>query len=121
MGYSDSPGQSALAAFEADYQSKTELNRKILDHLLHDAFSDDAKTEPESDLVLDPEPAPERIAEVLGTYRFRRRAAGLQEPDGAGRPKRSAFFRRAAAGIFWPRSPRSCCKPSPPRPTPTSR
>ena len=65
------PGQTALAAFEADYKNKTELNRKILDHLLHDAFSDDAQTEPESDLVLDPEPPVERIAEMLGRYRFR--------------------------------------------------
>ena len=70
LGYADGKKQSALAAFEADYKSKTELNRKILDHLLHDAFSDDAKTEPESDLVLDPEPTPERIAEVLGRYKF---------------------------------------------------
>ncbi|HTU25598.1 MAG TPA: bifunctional [glutamate--ammonia ligase]-adenylyl-L-tyrosine phosphorylase/[glutamate--ammonia-ligase] adenylyltransferase [Pirellulales bacterium] len=71
MGYADSPGQTALAAFEADFKSKTELDRKILDHLLHDAFSDDAQSAPESDLVLDPEPPPERIAEILGRYRFR--------------------------------------------------
>src|SRR4029077_17666226 len=48
LGYVDSPSQSALAAFEADYRQKTELNRKILDHLLHDAFSDDAASDPES-------------------------------------------------------------------------
>lgn len=71
LGYADGDKQTALAAFEADYKNKTELNRKILDHLLHDAFSDDARTEPESDLVLDPEPAAEQIAEILGRYRFR--------------------------------------------------
>ncbi len=71
LGYADAKEQTALAAFEADYKSKTQLNRKILDHLLHDAFGDDAKTEPESDLVLDPAPSEERIAEVLGKYRFR--------------------------------------------------
>jgi glutamate-ammonia-ligase adenylyltransferase len=71
LGYAGGKEQTALEAFEADYQSKTELNRKILDHLLHDAFSDDTLTEPESDLVLDPEPEPERIAEILGRYRFR--------------------------------------------------
>ncbi len=70
LGYEDAKPQSALAAFEADYKNKTELNRKILDHLLHDAFSDDTQTQPESDLVLDPEPDPERIAEVLGRYHF---------------------------------------------------
>jgi glutamate-ammonia-ligase adenylyltransferase len=78
LGYVDSPESAALAAFEADYRQKTELNRRILDHLLHDAFSDEAHTEPESDLVLDPEPPPERISEVLGRYRFRDVARAYQ-------------------------------------------
>jgi [glutamine synthetase] adenylyltransferase / [glutamine synthetase]-adenylyl-L-tyrosine phosphorylase len=71
LGYVDAAERPALAGFEADFKNKTELNRRILDHLLHDAFSDDLRTEPESDLVLDPEPTPERIAEVLGQYHFR--------------------------------------------------
>ncbi len=71
LGYADSASQGALAAFEMDFKTKTELNRKILRHLLHDAFSDDASTQPESDLVLDPEPSPELIAEILGRYHFR--------------------------------------------------
>jgi glutamate-ammonia-ligase adenylyltransferase len=71
LGYADVPRGSALAEFEADYQQRTELNRRILDHLLHDAFSDDAQTEAEVDLVLDPDPPEERIAEVLGKYPFR--------------------------------------------------
>ncbi|HEX3658281.1 MAG TPA: bifunctional [glutamate--ammonia ligase]-adenylyl-L-tyrosine phosphorylase/[glutamate--ammonia-ligase] adenylyltransferase [Pirellulales bacterium] len=71
MGYTNAPQQAALEAFESDYQTKTELNRKILDHLLHDAFGDDAETEPEVDLVLDPDPSPERLAEVLGRHGFR--------------------------------------------------
>lgn len=70
MGYADKSGQTALAAFEADYRQKTEVTRKILDHLLHDAFSDDTHTAPESDLVLDPQPAQEQITEVLSRYRF---------------------------------------------------
>jgi len=71
MGYEDSADRPALDAFLADYREKTQLNRKILDHLLHDAFGDDAESEAESDLVLDPDPPPERIAEVLGKYHFR--------------------------------------------------
>ena len=71
MGYTDRPGRTALAAFQHDYTTKTALNRKILDHLLHDAFGDDAKTEPEVDLVLDPDPPPEQISKVLGRYPFR--------------------------------------------------
>lgn len=60
-----------LEAFKSDYQLKTELNRKILDHLLHDAFRDSERIEPEVDLVLDPEPQEETIRSVLGPYAFR--------------------------------------------------
>ncbi len=63
--------RSALESFLADYREKTSFNRKILDHLLHDAFSDDEKSEAEADLVLDPDPQPELIEAVLSKYHFR--------------------------------------------------
>jgi glutamate-ammonia-ligase adenylyltransferase len=58
--------------FLLDYRAKTELNRRILNHLLHDAFRDDvgASADPVVDLVLDPAPSPELIASVLGHYPF---------------------------------------------------
>jgi glutamate-ammonia-ligase adenylyltransferase len=71
LGYRDRPAGSALEAFQREYRETTTLNRRILDHLLHDAFADDTQTEPEVDLVLDPDPPPQRIAEVLGKYGFR--------------------------------------------------
>jgi [glutamine synthetase] adenylyltransferase / [glutamine synthetase]-adenylyl-L-tyrosine phosphorylase len=71
MGYANKADKSALEAFAADYRGKTQLNRKILDHLLHDAFDQDEKTSAEVDLVLDPDPPEERILEVLGKYPFR--------------------------------------------------
>ena len=73
MGYTDTPQRSALAAFESDYRSRTEVNRRILDHLLHDAFPDDGDSEAEAevDLVLDPDPPEPRIQDVLGRYPFR--------------------------------------------------
>ncbi len=71
MGYTDSPTATAFDAFTSDYQQKTLLNRKILDHLLHDAFGEEGKTEPEVDLVLDPDPQPEQVSSVLGRYPFR--------------------------------------------------
>ena len=61
-----------LAGFLEDYRQKTTLNRGILDHLLHQAFAGEAgQPEPESDILLDPNPAPERIREVLGKYPFK--------------------------------------------------
>ncbi len=61
-----------LEGFLRDYSAKTDLNRKILDHLLHQSFQDqDAQAEPESDLLLDPNPDPERIQAVLGKYPFK--------------------------------------------------
>jgi glutamate-ammonia-ligase adenylyltransferase len=61
-----------LTAFRADYREKTDLNRKILDHLLHQTFEgEDGQAEPESDLILDQHPDPETIRAVLGRYPFR--------------------------------------------------
>ena len=71
MGFTNNKKQTALEAFQADLDEKTEVNRKILDHLLHDAFGDDAQTEPEVDLINDPDPPMERVHEVLGRYPFR--------------------------------------------------
>src|SRR5205807_6151142 len=43
-----------------------------LDHLLHQTFTDDdGQAEPESDLLLDPDPEPETLRKVLGSYGFR--------------------------------------------------
>ncbi len=70
LGYIGTPHQSALAAFQADYKQKTELNRKILNHLLHSAFGDDSAAEPEVDLVLDPAPSDASIHAVFAKYGF---------------------------------------------------
>ncbi len=66
--------------FLGDYRAKTELNRKILNHLLHDAFRDDAgaAADPVIDLVLDPEPDAEQIASALAPYPFRDRETAYQ-------------------------------------------
>jgi glutamate-ammonia-ligase adenylyltransferase len=69
LNYSPSP--SPLEAIKKDYADRTAINRKILDHLLHDAFPEDAETEPEIDLVNEPDPSPETIQRVLGRYPFR--------------------------------------------------
>jgi glutamate-ammonia-ligase adenylyltransferase len=61
-----------LDSFLHDYHEKTRLNRSILDHLLHQAFADEpAQGEPETDLVLDPQPDEATVKAVLGRYRFR--------------------------------------------------
>jgi glutamate-ammonia-ligase adenylyltransferase len=61
-----------LEAFVQDYREKTQLNRKILDHLLHQTFQGEGgQPEPEADLILDPNPDPDKIHAVLGRYPFR--------------------------------------------------
>ena len=70
LGFVATPHRSALAAFQSSYSERTKVNRRILDHLLHDAFGEDAASEPEVDLINDPNPSDEQIAEVLGRYPF---------------------------------------------------
>ncbi|MGF1579840.1 MAG: bifunctional [glutamate--ammonia ligase]-adenylyl-L-tyrosine phosphorylase/[glutamate--ammonia-ligase] adenylyltransferase [Gemmataceae bacterium] len=62
-----------VLAFLEDYREKTTLNRKILDHLLHEAFLSDEKSPlaQETDLILDPEPDAAKIQSVLGEYPFK--------------------------------------------------
>jgi glutamate-ammonia-ligase adenylyltransferase len=68
-----------LDAFLHDYHEKTTLDRKILEHLLHQTFGDgDERAEPESDLILDPDPDQAAVRAVLARYPFRDRLAAYQ-------------------------------------------
>jgi glutamate-ammonia-ligase adenylyltransferase len=60
-----------LEEFTKDLRDKTGLNRRILDHLLHQSFAAEEGSEPESDLMLDPAPTTDRIQQVLGKYPFK--------------------------------------------------
>jgi glutamate-ammonia-ligase adenylyltransferase len=61
-----------LEMFLKDYHDKTRVDRAILDHLLHQTFTDTGdRAEPESDLVLDPAPDPAHMKAILGRYGFR--------------------------------------------------
>jgi len=71
MGYPDLATKSADRAFQADFRRFTERNRRILNHLLQEAFEDDEETTAEVDLVLDPDPPRQLILEVFARYRFR--------------------------------------------------
>jgi glutamate-ammonia-ligase adenylyltransferase len=64
-------GPEAAERLRTDLASATDLNHRILDHLLHDAFPDETAPEPETDLVLDPEPPVSFVHEVLGRHGFR--------------------------------------------------
>ena len=61
-----------LELFLKDYLDKTAVNRTILDHLLHQTFAEpEGQAEPESDLILDPNPDEAAIRAALGRYPFR--------------------------------------------------
>ena len=85
MGYGTEP--DARENLRRDLAEATRLNRMILDHLVHDAFPDDAAPEPEVDLVLDPAPAPEFVAEVLGRHGFRDVTAAHRALESLGRER----------------------------------
>ena len=71
LGYQGSGDESLVEQFRRDYLEKTEINRKILNFLLHDAFSQTSEIAPETDLILDPEPSASQVETVLGHYQFR--------------------------------------------------
>jgi glutamate-ammonia-ligase adenylyltransferase len=61
-----------LDLFLHDFHEKTGRTRQILDHLLHQAFAGAAEdAEPESDLLLDPNPDADTVNAVLGRYSFK--------------------------------------------------
>jgi glutamate-ammonia-ligase adenylyltransferase len=58
--------------FLHEYLDKTRLTRTVLEHLLHQSFiGSDADAEPESDMILDPDPDEAAVRATLGKYRFR--------------------------------------------------
>ena len=85
MGHA--PGGAGLAAFNADLNEATRLNRTILDHLLHDAFPGDEEPEPETDLVLDPAPPEWRVQALLGRHGFRDTRAAYRNLSSLGEEK----------------------------------
>ncbi len=61
-----------LDLFLKDFHDKTATNRAILDHLLHQTFANDGGgSEPESDLILDPDADDAAVRAVLKKYPFR--------------------------------------------------
>jgi len=87
MGFKDQPELSALQQFQQILTETTQSNRTVLNHLLHDAFGlafgslhdtqgrqhrfDQDKVPLEVDLILDPDPDPAMINEVLEPYGFK--------------------------------------------------
>lgn len=68
-----------LDLFLKDFHDKTATNRAILDHLLHQTFAGDAGgSEPESDLILDPDADETAVRTVLKKYPFRNVKAAFQ-------------------------------------------
>jgi glutamate-ammonia-ligase adenylyltransferase len=76
LGFSDQP-HKAEKQFRKTLQEMTKFNRTTLNHLLHDAFQDQAKAEPEADLILLPEIEPDTAKLVLSRYGFRDIASAL--------------------------------------------
>jgi glutamate-ammonia-ligase adenylyltransferase len=61
-----------LDQFLKDLHDKTAIDRAVLNHLLHQTFPDsDGRAEPESDLILEPDPDEATVRTVLGRYPLR--------------------------------------------------
>lgn len=79
MGYFSEDQKSPRELFLEEYKDRTSLTHRILEHLLHQTFSGDAdQSEPESDIILDPNPEPDLIQSALEKYRFKNVHAAYQ-------------------------------------------
>lgn len=70
MDFRDHTDQPAEQQLRQLLEEKTSRIRRIVDHLLHRAFADQADYADESDLILEPSPAPEVIDRVLSKHSF---------------------------------------------------
>jgi glutamate-ammonia-ligase adenylyltransferase len=77
-------GEAATDRLRRELAESADVNRRILDHLLHDAFPEDAEPEPEVDLVLDPSPPEAFVREVLSRHGFRDIAAAHRALESLG-------------------------------------
>lgn len=71
MGYTDPALGDPWSAFQERLRNRTEPTYTILNHLVHQAFPGDKDAaEIETDILLDPEPDPQAVREVLTRHRF---------------------------------------------------
>ena len=68
LGYDD---KTAIEKLVNDTTHRLKVSQQVLERLLESAFDDDQETEPEVDLILNPDPSEEMLAEVLGKHNFR--------------------------------------------------
>ena len=115
MGYADArrSGPAAGGVSWPTTANKTTSNRKILDHLLHDAFGDDDQTEAEVGPGARPRPAAGADrAEVLGKYHFRDVKQAYQNLMALARGEDPLPLHAALPAFPGGRSPRSCSRRS---------
>ncbi|MCA9915358.1 MAG: bifunctional [glutamate--ammonia ligase]-adenylyl-L-tyrosine phosphorylase/[glutamate--ammonia-ligase] adenylyltransferase, partial [Anaerolineae bacterium] len=63
-------GPERHAKFQQEFDERRQQSRRVLEHLLHQAFADNPQVTAEADLILDPEPETEAIKSLLGSYGF---------------------------------------------------
>ena len=67
LGYT---GPETVNTLINDTTHRLQVSQQILERLLESSFDDDQDTEPEVDLILDPEPSEEMLDEVLSKHNF---------------------------------------------------
>jgi glutamate-ammonia-ligase adenylyltransferase len=79
LGYHDSAERPAREAFLQDIRTATDFHRRVLNHLLHDAFPEPVQLEtPEADLILLPLDEIDKAEAILGHYGFQHTQTALR-------------------------------------------
>lgn len=64
-------GAEAIETLQNDTAHRLRVSRQVIDHLLESSFDDEPDAEPEVDLILNPNPSDEMLAEILGKHNFK--------------------------------------------------
>ncbi len=79
---------NAAEEFRADYKQRIDENQKVITRLLNDAFDDGIlDVDAETDLVMDPNPRPETIHNILSPYGFRDTTDAYHNIEALGRER----------------------------------
>ncbi|MGN6134705.1 MAG: hypothetical protein ACTHOU_09395 [Aureliella sp.] len=106
-GFEAAQGQPDVAGLAKQLSERTQRNSRILNHLLSETFSSESgEVAPETDLVLELAPTPQRVESLLAKYGFSDRQAAFRQLSALGQEQVSFLSSRRCRHFLSAIAPR---------------